>query len=126
MFDQPITAQLSRKPIVDSSHTEPLLELKGVETRGEGAATSLKDINLVVYPGEIVGIAGVSGNGQKELGDLVLGMERVALGHKLLFSKETSNVSVGSSAQEWREFYPRKSTQHGDRTIHDGPWKIWR
>ncbi len=65
----------------------PVLELRGVNTHGEGAETSLKDINLKIYPGEIVGVAGVSGNGQKELGDLVLGMISCAKGEKLLFGK---------------------------------------
>ncbi|GAH10859.1 unnamed protein product, partial [marine sediment metagenome] len=50
---------------------EPLLELQGVETHGEGTGTSLKGIDLKIYPGEIVGVAGVSGNGQKELSDVV-------------------------------------------------------
>ena len=81
MFDKPHRHPAVSRPDLSGSPcsvsgSKPLLELKGVETHGEGAATSLKDIDLVVYPGEIVGIAGVSGNGQKELGDVVLGMER--------------------------------------------------
>lgn len=46
-------------------------ELKHIPTDPFG--TTLKNINLSVYPGEIVGIAGVSGNGQKELMRLISG-----------------------------------------------------
>jgi simple sugar transport system ATP-binding protein len=73
---------------------EPLLELRGIETRGEGAETSLKAIDLQVYPGEIVGVAGVSGNGQRELGDLILGMTTGIRGHKFLFGKDATHQSI--------------------------------
>ena len=47
----------------DRTQTDlPLLELRSAGTRAEGTGTSLKGINLKVYPGEIVGVAGVSGN----------------------------------------------------------------
>ncbi len=74
--------------------TRPLLELRGVETHGEGAETSLKAIDLAVYPGEIVGVAGVSGNGQKQLGDVILGMITGIKGSKLLFGKDATHYSI--------------------------------
>ncbi len=58
----------------------PLLELRKVKTRGHAMSTSLRDINLKIMPGEIVGVAGVSGNGQKELGDMILGLNFVPVG----------------------------------------------
>ena len=83
------------------------MELRGVETHGEGAETSLKNINLKIFPGEIVGVAGVSGNGQKELGDLVLGMVSCAEGEKLLFGKETTNSPSGKFAGKGLLLFPR-------------------
>jgi len=72
----------------------PLLELRHVDTRGEGAATSLQGIDLTILPGEIVGVAGVSGNGQRELGDVILGLERCAQGTKRLFGQDATRWSV--------------------------------
>lgn len=72
----------------------PLLELRSAGTRTEGTGTSLKGINFKVYPGEIVGVAGVSGNGQKELGDLILGMIRCTYGMKLLEGEDMTSVSI--------------------------------
>lgn len=53
-----------RKPAV----AEPALEIKQLNhTTGDPFGTELKDISLTLCRGEIVGIAGVSGNGQQEL-----------------------------------------------------------
>ncbi len=73
----------------------PRLELQDVSTHGEGAGVSLSHIDLRLRAGEIVGVAGVSGNGQKELGDLILGLEKCTNGIKLLDGKEATNWSVG-------------------------------
>ncbi|MEF2073012.1 ABC transporter ATP-binding protein [Consotaella aegiceratis] len=51
----------------------PLLSLDRVSTSGEGHL-ALRDVSLTLRAGEIVGIAGVSGNGQRELADVVAGV----------------------------------------------------
>ena len=51
----------------------PLLSLAHVTTRSGGGA-ALRDVSLTLRAGEIVGIAGVSGNGQRELADVVAGV----------------------------------------------------
>ncbi len=89
-----------------SEAAQPLLELRGVETRGVGAETSLKAIDLAIYPGEIVGVAGVSGNGQRELGDVILGMIRCAKGRKILFGKDATDYSVGKVRRSGVAFIP--------------------
>jgi ABC-type uncharacterized transport system ATPase subunit len=52
----------------------PVLELASVTTAGAAGELHLKDVSLAVRPHEIVGIAGVSGSGQKEIGDVILGL----------------------------------------------------
>jgi len=52
----------------------PVLELSAVSVvNPDPFGTSLSDINLQVHGGEIVGIAGVSGNGQQELSRIISG-----------------------------------------------------
>ena len=52
-----------------------LLALEGVRTAAaSGHPVALEDLSLVVYGGEILGIAGVSGNGQRELAEVTAGM----------------------------------------------------
>jgi simple sugar transport system ATP-binding protein len=52
----------------------PALALAAVTVKGHGGSDSLTDVDLTVGPGELVGIAGVSGNGQRELYEVALGL----------------------------------------------------
>jgi ABC-2 type transport system ATP-binding protein len=54
--------------------TEPLLEMKHVEKRF-GKQTVLQDMNLTVYPGQIIGLIGPSGAGKSTAIKTALGME---------------------------------------------------
>jgi general nucleoside transport system ATP-binding protein len=106
MFEKRIAVlETGHKNFIDRSGP-PLLELCGVCTRGEGAQTSLKDIDLKVHPGEIVGVAGVSGNGQKELGDLALGMIKCVRGKKFLFGRDSTNLSIRTMRRRGIGFIP--------------------
>jgi len=73
----------------------PLLELRNVTTRAEGEGTRLDDISLEIRPGEIVGVAGVSGNGQRELGDIILGLIACARGRRLLQGVDATSWTAG-------------------------------
>jgi len=54
---------------------EVLLALEGIATRrGAGRPVALEDVGLTLRAGEILGVAGVSGNGQRELADLLAGV----------------------------------------------------
>ena len=53
---------------------KPILELISVTTASDAGELHLDNISLSVRPHEIVGIAGVSGSGQKEIGDVILGL----------------------------------------------------
>ena len=63
-------------PVKVAGETGPvLLQLDGITTkRGPGRPVGLDDVTLSLHGGEILGIAGVSGNGQRELAELVGGM----------------------------------------------------
>jgi general nucleoside transport system ATP-binding protein len=54
--------------------TRPVLELASVTTAGALGELCLENVSLTVRPHEVVGIAGVSGSGQKEIGDVILGL----------------------------------------------------
>ncbi|MBL9048828.1 MAG: ABC transporter ATP-binding protein [Tabrizicola sp.] len=53
-----------------------LLRLDHVSTRARGTATGLSDLSLDLCSGQITGLAGVSGNGQAVLADLISGLVR--------------------------------------------------
>jgi simple sugar transport system ATP-binding protein len=106
MFAKKIpTLQVTHEPEYEHTDT-PLLELRAVGTSGEGAETSLKDITLQVFPNEIVGVAGVSGNGQKELGDMVLGMINCTSGLKLIDGEDMTHLPIQEVRKRGVAFIP--------------------
>ncbi|MFP3852779.1 MAG: ABC transporter ATP-binding protein [Anaerolineales bacterium] len=58
----------------EGSRGEPVLTVKDLNVENEQGLRALKEISLEVHAGEILGIAGVSGNGQSELTDVLTGM----------------------------------------------------
>lgn len=77
----------SRSPI-KTEFGEPVLELKHVSVKK--SSITLNDISLTVHKGEILGIAGIEGNGQVELADTLIGMLNNEQG-EILFNKENIN-----------------------------------
>jgi ABC-type uncharacterized transport system ATPase subunit len=53
---------------------ETCLELDGVCTDGDRGLAAVKDVSLSVRRGEVVAVAGVAGNGQRELAETIAGM----------------------------------------------------
>ena len=63
---------------------EICLEVEGVCCLNEKRLSALQDVSLHIRKGEILGIAGVAGNGQKELAELLTGLRRATSGRFLL------------------------------------------
>ena len=57
--------------------------------------TRVDDVSFIVRAGEIVGIAGVAGNGQSELLEAIAGIRRAASGRMLINGKQ---VGIGGTA----------------------------
>ena len=68
---------------------EPVLALAGISTAGH-AGMKLHDVSLTVRSGEIVGVAGVSGNGQRALADVVSGMVRPSSGEMSIAGRKVT------------------------------------
>ncbi len=60
---------------------EPVLRVAGLRCRSHRGTEALQGIDLEVRPGEILGIAGVSGNGQHELVQALTGLRTTTGGH---------------------------------------------
>lgn len=91
---------------VAAGNARKILELRGACSRAAGNETPLEDIDLVIGEGEIVGVAGVSGNGQKELGDLILGLRPLSRGRKLLFGLEATRWTIRRTRESGVAFVP--------------------
>ena len=64
------------------------LEIRELSADDDAGAKALREVGLTVQAGEIVGIAGVSGNGQRELVETLAG-QRNAIGGKIMVHGET-------------------------------------
>jgi ABC-type uncharacterized transport system ATPase subunit len=60
------------------------LAVRGLEVQGDDGAPAVRGVDLEVSAGEIVGVAGVSGNGQRELVEALIGQRRAAAGAVLV------------------------------------------
>ncbi|OYT32956.1 heme ABC transporter ATP-binding protein, partial [Archaeoglobales archaeon ex4484_92] len=71
-----------------------VLKIENVTALNDEGVEALKSINLVVNSGEILGLAGVSGNGQKELEEVVIGVRRIEKGKIYLDDIDISRMSI--------------------------------
>ena len=58
----------------------PVLQLQGLRVRGDRGHLAVDGLDLELRAGEILGLAGVSGNGQRELADALAGLRRIESG----------------------------------------------
>jgi simple sugar transport system ATP-binding protein len=80
--------EISAPKVEPQTPGEAHLRLSGVTVRGGHGQAVLDGIDLEVRGGEIVGIAGVSGNGQGALADLVCGLQQPSAGAVTFFDEE--------------------------------------
>jgi simple sugar transport system ATP-binding protein len=69
---------------------EVVLEVCGVSAENDKGVPALKDLSLTVRAGEILGIAGVAGNGQSELAQVITGL-RPCKGSIIVNGQEVAN-----------------------------------
>ena len=74
--------------------TKNILEIKNVRAKNDRNLIALKDISLDVKSGEILGIAGVDGNGQPELAEVLIGMRKTLGGKITLDGKDITKLST--------------------------------
>lgn len=82
--------------VVDKEPREPgpeVLVVTGLKYRDERGVYKLKDLKLTARPGEILGIAGVDGNGQSELVDILTGIRRAESGSITLKGEEMTRLT---------------------------------
>ena len=72
----------------------PALEVRGLVVANARRADAVRDVSFTISPGEILGVAGVEGNGQTELIEAIAGLRRVRSGSILLDHLDITSASV--------------------------------
>jgi ABC-type uncharacterized transport system ATPase subunit len=71
---------VARRQETGAAIGDVILEVDGLSAQGDRGEEALKSVSLVVRAGEVLGIAGVAGNGQRELAETVTGMRPATAG----------------------------------------------
>jgi ABC-type uncharacterized transport system ATPase subunit len=78
----------------------PILQVEHLSAINDKGIQTLKDINFSLHAGEIIGIAGISGNGQQVLAEVLAGL-RKPLGGKILM--DGIDITSSSSLDKWQK-----------------------
>ncbi|GAA4887783.1 ABC transporter ATP-binding protein [Streptomonospora salina] len=98
----------------DSTVTDrPMLEVGGLRVGDPGGRPVVDDVSLNIREGEIVGIAGVEGNGQSELIEAVMGMLPVEAGSVRLDGGDITGWDTLAIREAGVGYIPEDRTRHG-------------
>ena len=81
MVGHAVTLNIDRPEPVNP---KPRIEVEGLTVRNEEGIVKLKDVSFTANSGEILGIAGISGCGQKELLEAIAGLQVIEVRHDQL------------------------------------------
>jgi ABC-type uncharacterized transport system ATPase subunit len=91
-----------------------VLEIRDLTLPAPGGGRNLlDDIDLVIHSGEVLGIAGVEGNGQAELVEAVMGMRPGASGFFTLAGKDLAGRSTRERREAGIGYIPEDRHRHG-------------
>ncbi|GAA0108022.1 ABC transporter ATP-binding protein [Clostridium tertium] len=106
----------------ESTPGEEVLRIENLSVKNNKKVLGLKDFSLSVRKGEIVGIAGVEGNGQTELVEAITGMRGVDSGKILFNEKDITRSSIRNRIDEGIAHIPEDRHKRGlilDYTMED-------
>ncbi|OAS18248.1 ABC transporter ATP-binding protein [Paenibacillus oryzisoli] len=92
---------------------EPVLQVQDLMVRNQQGLASLKGLNFEVKAGEILGIAGVDGNGQSELIEALTGLRTVDGGKVLLMGSDITNQTPRDISEAGLSHIPEDRHKHG-------------
>lgn len=77
-----------------SARADVLFEVQNLATQGDADVLGIQDVSLTLRAGEILGVAGIDGNGQKQLAEAMAGQRPVISGRVVLGDEEITQASV--------------------------------
>lgn len=93
--------------------TTPVLTIKDLEVLDERKILTVKGVSLEVRSGEILGVAGVEGNGQREFVEAICGMRNRVKGEVLVNGRPTKNMNPRSVHMAGVSHIPEDREKHG-------------
>lgn len=90
-----------------------ILEIKALRVMDDRGLPAIKDLSLDVRAGEILGIAGVDGNGQTELEEALVGLRSVKAGHIFLNQVDITHLPVYNRRKKGLAYIPSDRYKRG-------------
>lgn len=84
---------------VEVEQGKPILEVDNLSALNDKGLLALKGVSFSVHEGEILGIAGVSGNGQQVLAEVLAGLRKTMAGRVLM---DGINITRSGSLERWK------------------------
>ena len=90
-----------------------ILSVEGLSVKNDKGLTAVNDVSFTVRAGEILGIAGVAGNGQKELTEAVAGLRKVQAGRITVNGEDVTRLSIRKHIDKGVSFIPEDRLSMG-------------
>jgi len=116
MVGRDITFQINRPP---TKRGKIVLEVEDLHTLKDNRIEALRGLSLQVYSGEIIGIAGVAGNGQRELAEVLSGLRKVTHGKIRINAQEITDATPAELMDLGVQYIPQDRKHIG--SIGDFP-----
>ncbi|MEJ2448706.1 MAG: ABC transporter ATP-binding protein [Anaerolineales bacterium] len=102
------------RPEIESvQRGETRLRISDVSCPSDRGTPGLRGVTLEVHSGEILGIAGVSGNGQRELAEVITGLREAITGRIELDGKDISDLSPKDRTDRLLSYIPEERMRDG-------------
>lgn len=92
---------------------EPRLVVAGLRADSDRGTPALRGVDLTVCSGEILGLAGVSGNGQRELAEVITGLRPLTAGKVLLENEDVAGAAPGALTDKLLAYIPEERMRDG-------------
>ena len=89
------------------------LELEKVSCGSDRGTPGLRDVSLAIQSGEILGIAGVSGNGQRELAEVITGLRKNTSGRVRLEGEDVTGFQAAELTARMLSYIPEERMRDG-------------
>jgi simple sugar transport system ATP-binding protein len=89
------------------------LTLENIHCENDRGTPALRGVSLKVHSGEILGVAGISGNGQRELAEVITGLRRSAQGKVFLEGDDITGFLPGDITDRMLSYIPEERMRDG-------------
>ncbi|MCI7605685.1 MAG: ABC transporter ATP-binding protein [Spirochaetales bacterium] len=110
MVGRPVSFKVEKAP---KTPGESVLEVENLNVLNNKGVLGVKDFSLSVRRGEIVGIAGVDGNGQTELIEAITGLRKIQSGKIMFLGEDFSSLSIKERNEKGLGHIPEDRQKRG-------------